>query len=142
MARRGTALVPTLTNIENFPGIADRAQGKFPAYARHMRRLAAGFPQVVRAAYEAGVPIYAGTDAGGGVRHGLAAGEIRRLHAAGMSAVDALAAGSWGARTWLGLPGIAEGALADLVVYDTDPRADLRVLAAPARIVLRGRVLR
>jgi imidazolonepropionase-like amidohydrolase len=141
MARAGTALVPTLTNIDNFPDIADKAQPKFPAYADHMRRLAAGFESVVRAAYEAGVPIYAGTDAGGGVRHGLAAGEIARLHAAGLSAVDALAAGSWAAREWLGLSGLTEGGLADLVVYDTDPRLDLRVLAAPSRIVLRGRVV-
>jgi imidazolonepropionase-like amidohydrolase len=142
LARRGTALVPTLTNIENFPGIAAKADAKFPAYAAHMRRLHETFPQVVRSAYEAGVPIYAGTDAGGGVRHGLAAGEILRLHQAGLPAADALAAGSWAARDWLGLTGLTHGGLADLVVYDSDPREDLRVLAAPARIVLRGRVIR
>jgi imidazolonepropionase-like amidohydrolase len=56
--------------------------------------------------------------------------------------VDALAAGSWRARAWLGLGGIEEGAPADLVVYDADPRADLQVLRAPSRIVLRGRVVR
>jgi imidazolonepropionase-like amidohydrolase len=131
-----------MTNIENFGSIADRAQAKFPAYADHMRRLHAGFPGVVRAAYEAGVPIYVGTDAGGGVVHGLAAEEMLRLHAVGMPAVDVLAAGSWGARSWLGLPGLVEGAPADLVVYDTDPRADPRVLRAPSRIVLRGRIVR
>ena len=41
MARRGTALVPTLINIENFPGIADGAR-RFPslrrAHARAVRR--------------------------------------------------------------------------------------------------------
>ncbi len=142
MARQRTALVPTLTNVENFAGIADRAQAKFPAYADHMRRLRAGFADVVRSAYEAGVPIYCGTDAGGGVPHGQAAGELLRLAAVGMAPLDVLAAGSWGARAWLGLPGIEEGGLADLVVYDTDPRRDLRVLAAPHRIVLRGRVVR
>jgi imidazolonepropionase-like amidohydrolase len=142
LARRGTALVPTLTNIENFPGIAERAERKYPGYAAHMRRLHGTFPQVVRDAYEAGVPIYAGTDAGGGVEHGLAAGEILRLHEAGMTAADALAAGSWAARDWLGLTGLDEGGLADLVVYASDPRADLRILAAPARIVLRSRVIR
>ncbi|HEV2087532.1 MAG TPA: amidohydrolase family protein, partial [Cryptosporangiaceae bacterium] len=60
----------------------------------------------------------------------------------GMAPLDVLAAGSWKARTWLGLPGIEEGGLADLVVYDTDPRHDLGVLTAPRRIVLRGRVVR
>ena len=53
-----------------------------------------------------------------------------------------LRAASWGARSWLGFPGLVEGGLADLVVYDEDPRADLRVVAAPSRIVLRGRVVR
>jgi imidazolonepropionase-like amidohydrolase len=141
MARRGTALVPTMINIETFDRIADRA-AKFPAYAEHMRALKRTFPTVVRSAYEAGVPIYVGTDAGGGIAHGLAAEEMLRLHAAGMSTVDVLSAGSWGAREWLGLPGIAEGAPADLVVYDRDPRTDLGVLRDPRRIILRGRVVR
>ncbi|MZE81491.1 amidohydrolase, partial [Streptomyces sp. SID5475] len=35
---------------------------------------------------------------------------------------------------------LSEGAPADLVVYDTDPREDVRVLAAPRHVVLRGRV--
>ena len=141
MARRGTALVPTMTNIETFDAIADRA-AKFPAYAEHMRALKRRFPEVVRSAYEAGVPIYVGTDAGGGIEHGLAAEEMIRLHAAGMSTVDVLRAGSWGAREWLGLPGIAEGAPADLVLYAADPREDLTTLREPQRIVLRGRVIR
>jgi imidazolonepropionase-like amidohydrolase len=68
--------------------------------------------------------------------------EILALHEAGLSTVDALAAASWRARSWLGLDGIEEGAPADLVVYDADPRADLQVLRAPSRIVLRGRVVR
>jgi imidazolonepropionase-like amidohydrolase len=140
MARRGTALVPTMINIETFDSIADRA-AKFPVYADHMRALKRRFPQVVRSAYEAGVPIYVGTDAGGGIAHGLAAEEMLKLHAAGMSVADVLRAGSWGAREWLGLPGIAEGAPADLVVYDGDPRADLTLLREPKRIVLRGRVV-
>lgn len=141
MAQAGTALVPTMINIETFGGIAEQAQAKFPAYADHMRRLMAGFPAVVGAAYEAGVPIFAGTDAGGGIDHGLISKEIRRLHQAGLSTVDALAAGSWKAREWLGLSGLVEGGLADLVVYDTDPRQDLDVLATPSRIILRGRIV-
>jgi imidazolonepropionase-like amidohydrolase len=142
MARRGTALVPTMINIETFGGIAARAEEKFPGYARHMRALGDRFPAVVAAAHEAGVPIYVGTDAGGGIHHGLAAQEMLRLHErAGMAPLDVLRAGSWGAREWLGFAGLVEGGLADLVVYDSDPRLDLRVLLAPRRIVLRGRVV-
>lgn len=141
MAGRGTAVVPTLVNVENFPGFAAAGEQRFPAYASTMRRLYAQSGAVVRAAFEAGVPVYAGTDAGGGVAHGLIAAEVRALHQAGLPAEAALAAASWAAREWLGLDAVAEGAPADLVVYDGDPRADLDVLQRPQRIVLRGTVV-
>ena len=142
MARRGTALVPTMINIRTFGAIADQARDKFPGYADHMLTLRDRFPSVVLAAYQAGVPIYVGTDAGGGIRHGLAAEEMLYLHEAGIPAVDVLAAGSWRAREWLGFDGLVEGGPADLVIYPSDPREDLRVVRAPQRIVLRGRVVR
>jgi imidazolonepropionase-like amidohydrolase len=143
MARRGTVLVPTMINIDTFDDIASRAEGKFPGYAAHLRTLHRGFPDVVRKACEAGVPIRVGTDAGGTLGHGLAAAEMLALHEkGGMSPVDVLAAASWDARAWLGFPGLVEGGLADLVVYDTDPRRDLRAVRTPRRIVLRGRIVR
>jgi len=143
MARRGTALVPTMLNVGRFDEIAAQAEAKFPGYAAHMRSLGAGFPRIVAAAHDAGVPIYVGTDAGGGIRHGQAAQEMLALHERGGVPPSAvLGAASWGARAWLGFPGLVEGGLADLVVYDADPRVDLRVVAAPSRIVLRGRVVR
>ena len=141
MAARGTAVVPTLINVENFPAFAAAGEQKFPAYASTMRRLYAQAGAVVRAAFDAGVPVYAGTDAGGGVEHGSIAAEVRALHAAGLPAEAALAAASWSARAWLGLGGIEEGAPADVVVYDADPRADLDVLQRPQRMILRGRVV-
>jgi imidazolonepropionase-like amidohydrolase len=141
MAVRGTAVVPTLVNVANFPGFAAAGEAKFPSYASTMRRLYADSGAVVRAAYEAGVPVFAGTDAGGGIDHGVIADEVRALHAAGLPAEVALAAASWAAREWLGLPGIAEGAPADLVVYETDPRKDLDALARPRRMLLRGVVV-
>lgn len=142
MADRGVALVPTLINIETFPQIAAQA-GRFPAYAAHMRALHARRQETVRAAYEAGVPIFAGTDAGGGVAHGRIAEEIRALADAGLPAVEALGAASWRGRAWLGRSGrLEEGDPADFVVYPTDPRTDLGVLDRPSRVVLRGRVVR
>ncbi|CAM3233698.1 amidohydrolase family protein [Stackebrandtia soli] len=139
MAANGTALVPTMINIATFDDIAAHADAKFPVYADHMRRLKAGFPEVVRYAYEAGVPIYAGTDAGGGIDHGLAAEEMLLLRdQVGMSTMDVLGAASWGARDWLGFG----GGLGDLVVYAEDPRADLTAVRRPERIVLRGRLVR
>jgi len=140
-ARRGIRITPTLINIDTFPAIAERA-ARFPLYATHMRTLHRHSRQRVRDAYAAGVPVLAGSDAGGSLPHGLVVREIRALHEAGLPAEAALAAGSWAARDFLGLPGLVEGAPADLVVYAADPRADLSVLAAPHRIVLRGRVIR
>ncbi|SEP51665.1 amidohydrolase family protein [Amycolatopsis saalfeldensis] len=139
LARREVALVPTLVNIENFPGIADQAK-KYPVYAAHMRALHAGVGEMVSSAVEAGVRVFAGTDAGGMVAHGRIADEVEALHHAGMSREQALASASWAAREWLGHPGIADGAPADLIVYPADPRADLSVLRHPAHIVLGGAV--
>ncbi|MBA3489364.1 MAG: amidohydrolase family protein, partial [Longispora sp.] len=142
MATQGTVLIPTMINIETFEGIARQADGKFPGYAAHMRELQRRFPEVVAAAHSAGVPIFVGTDAGGGINHGLAAEEMMLLHErAGMSAVDVLAAASWKAREWLGFGGLTEGGPADLVVYDRDPRLDLSVVREPRRIILRGKVI-
>jgi len=141
MADRGTALVPTLINVDTFPGIADRAS-RYPAYAAHMRELHRGARETVRRAHEAGVPIYAGSDAGGGIAHGRIVDEVVALHAAGLSAAEALGAASWQAREWLGRPGLRVGARADLAVYRTDPRTDLDVLREPALVLLRGRVVR
>jgi imidazolonepropionase-like amidohydrolase len=141
MARQKTALVPTMINIANFGGIADQARAKFPGYADHMVALQDRFPSVVRAAHEAGVPIFVGTDAGGGIRHGLVADEILALHAAGLPKETVLASASWGAREWLGFPGLVEGGLADLIVYPADPRKDLAVVRHPQRIVLKGEII-
>lgn len=137
LARNDVALVPTLINIDNFPGIADKA-GKYPAYAAHMRALHAGVREMVATAIEAGVRVFAGSDAGGMVEHGRLVDEIEALHGAGMTREQALASASWAARDWLGHPGIAEGAPADLLVYASDPRDDLGVLRHPEHIVLGG----
>jgi imidazolonepropionase-like amidohydrolase len=142
MAAQGTALVPTLKNLENFPKYAAAGEAKFPAYATRMRALHARRRETIGAAYEAGVAIYAGTDAGGVLPHGLIAEEVQLLADYGMTPDDALGAASWRAREWLGRPPrLDEGVPADFCLYPTDPLADLRVLSAPARIVLRGRVV-
>ncbi len=140
MARRGTALVPTLINTDNFPDIADGAD-RYPTYAKHMRSLYARSKETVAAAVEAGVPVYAGTDAGGGITHGRIVDEIAALAAAGLGAERALGAASWAARQWLGWSGVNDGAPADLIGYRADPRSDLDALRTPSRIVLRGVVL-
>ncbi|MGH3367477.1 MAG: amidohydrolase family protein [Nocardioidaceae bacterium] len=142
MVARGVALVPTVKQLNSFPGYADAAAERFPAYAARMRGLFERRVATIAAAHEAGVAVYAGTDAGGVLPHGLIAAEVAELADYGLSRYDALGAASWGARDWLGMNAtLDEGAPADLVVYPADPLADLAVLTAPSRIVLRGRVV-
>lgn len=141
IARRGIAVVPTLINVDTFPSIAASAEAKFPAYAAHMRALFATSRQRIRDAFEAGVPIYTGTDAGGSLPHGLIREEVTALVQAGIPQAEVIAQASWRGRQWLGFAGLVEGAPADLVVFDADPRRELATLYAPRRIVLDGAVL-
>jgi imidazolonepropionase-like amidohydrolase len=142
MVEKQVALVPTVVQLNNFPQYAAAGEDRFPAYADHMRRLHASRREVIMSAYEAGVAIYAGTDAGGVLPHGGIAGEVLELAAYGFAPEDALGAASWRAREWLGWNAtLEEGATADFVVYDRNPLEDLSVLRDPARVVLRGNVV-
>ncbi len=140
-AAQGICIVPTLVNIATFPAIAEPAREKFPAYHARMMDLHQRRYATIGAAYEAGVAIYLGTDAGGSLAHGLAPQEMLELARAGMPPAAVLSAATWGARAWLGRPGIEEGADADLIVLPGDPREDLAVVGAPVAIVLRGSVV-
>ncbi|MBV8996605.1 MAG: amidohydrolase family protein, partial [Pseudonocardiales bacterium] len=137
---RGTALVPTLINIETFPAIADRA-AKYPRYAARMRALHARVRDTVGAAVDAGISIYAGSDAGGGIQHGRLVDEVVALRTAGLTGAQALAAASWAARDWLGVPGLVPGAPADLLVTGMDPRLEPGTLRHPRLLMLRGQAL-
>ncbi|HEX2362158.1 MAG TPA: amidohydrolase family protein [Jiangellaceae bacterium] len=144
MAERGVSMVPTLVNIDNFPTYADQGEARYPAYAAHMRALHERRYRTVNSAYEAGVQLFAGTDAGGVLPHGLVAREVLELIRAGIPSVDAVGAASWRARAYLlGEPGtMTEGAPADLAVYAVDPVVDPVTLLSPVRVVLRGTVIR
>ncbi|WP_019203516.1 amidohydrolase family protein [Tsukamurella sp. 1534] len=139
MVERGIGLVPTMIQVENFPSIAAPAVDKYPVYARHMQALHDRREETYRKAWEAGVAMYAGTDAGGFNPHGALPREIAAL-AAVMPPEEAIAAASWRARQWLGFAGIEQDAPADLVVYATDPRRALAdgALPAPSAVVVRG----
>ena len=137
MAEQGTALTPTLgVLLSHLDDVRARPDG--PRKQWYLRG-ATAHPALVAAAAEAGVTILAGTDSR---PHGRVADEIRALAAAGLTPHQALAAGSWAARAYLGLAALTPAAPADAVVYDADPRSDLTVLDRPRAVILRGRLVR
>ncbi|WP_433259920.1 amidohydrolase family protein [Actinosynnema sp. CS-041913] len=137
MAEQGTALTPTLWGLQTASRLArDKPEG--PRKRWIIDGVHAHAP-LVAAAAEAGVRVLAGTDS---LPHGRIIDEVRALAAAGMRPHDALAAASWDARAYLGLPGLEPGAPADAVVYAEDPRSDLDQLAHPVAVILRGRPVR
>ena len=95
--------------------------------------------RAIRRALELGVRVVAGTDAGGH-GHPANAGELECLVKAGMTPMQALQAATGWAAECLGwedrLGTLESGKLADLVVVDGDPLADITVLRDPARIAL------
>ena len=142
MVANKVALVPTAKQLNNFPNYAEAAGAKFPKYAEHMMALFESRRETIGAAYEAGVAIYAGTDAGGVLPHGMIGDEVIELASYGLTPEDALGAASWRARQWLGLDGtLAEGTPADFVVYESNPLDELRTLKNPKRVVLRGAIV-
>ncbi|XXX73796.1 amidohydrolase family protein [Sorangium sp. So ce134] len=93
--------------------------------------------------YQAGVGIAAGSDAGNpGVFHGLSLRrEVALLVEAGMPPIAALAAATSAAADVLGRPDLGrleEGALADVLVVDGDPLADIRALERVSRVYKSG----
>lgn len=140
IAAAGIPVTATLLQIGQFEAIA--AQGsRYPLFAARMRALYEHRYALVRDLHDAGVPVLVGTDAGGTIGHGRIADEAAELVRAGLPAREVVAAASWRTRAWLGAEGLDEGASADVVVYAEDPRADVRVLADPRAVVLRGEVV-
>ncbi|WP_418607797.1 amidohydrolase family protein [Georgenia sp. SUBG003] len=137
-ARRGVPVTPTLLQVGRFSEIADQAGTKYPVYAARMRGMHARRYEHVHHLHAAGVPLLMGSDAGGTIPHGSLPAELAEVARAGVPAAEVVAFASWRAREFLGVPGIAEGASADVVVYDADPLQDVDVLARPRAVVLRG----
>ena len=134
MAEQGIALTPTLRVLTATLDVVRERDG--PRKDWYVRG-ATAHPALVAAAAEAGVTILAGTDS---APHGRVADEIARWPP-GLRGHDALAAGCWAARRYLGLGGLVPGAPADAVVYDGDPRTDLTQLDSPRAVILRGRLV-
>ncbi|HUG83861.1 MAG TPA: amidohydrolase family protein [Euzebya sp.] len=135
LVERNVAWIPTLMISDHVRDLAGHLGGA--AAVTDVDAWLDRLPEVVGHATRAGVPVFAGTDAGMGP-HGRVVTEVAQLIAAGLNGDEALGAASWRARSWLGLPVLEEGAPADLVVYPTDPRADVDTLRRPTAIILDG----
>jgi imidazolonepropionase-like amidohydrolase len=134
MAQRGIVLVPTLST---FHDLAERFASSFPQplvdQAKRQREEA--YSTLV-AARDAGVTLAMGHDSG---PPGDNAIELVRMVAGGLSPLEGIAAATRGSARALGLDEVGTvtaGTVADLLVVDGDPIADVGVLNDPERIWL------
>jgi len=133
LGARGGAITPTWTGFAPYVDVV-RTKPEGPRKDWFMGGIASMAPGVL-AAHEAGVRVLAGSDS---LEFGDVVTEVEWLIGIGLSPTVAVGAASWDARSYLGLPGLEEGAPADVVAYDEDPRVNPDVLRHPARVVLRG----
>ncbi|HUA06502.1 MAG TPA: amidohydrolase family protein [Solirubrobacteraceae bacterium] len=132
MAERGIVLVPTLST---FHDLAERFTDDFPTplVEQARRQLEEAYATLV-AARSVGVTIAMGHDSG---PPGDNAIELVRMVDGGLSALEGVCAATHGSALALGLPSlgtVTPGAVADLLVIDGDPLADVRILRDPDRI--------
>jgi imidazolonepropionase-like amidohydrolase len=142
MAERGIVLVPTLST---FHDLADRFTGDFaPELVEQAKRQKEEAYSTLVAARDAGVTLAMGHDSG---PPGDNAIELVRMVEGGLTPIEGIVAATRGSATALGredLGTVTVGAVADLLVVDGDPLADIRVLNDPARVLLvvqQGRIV-
>ncbi len=132
MAKRGIVLVPTLST---FHDLAERFTDDFPrALVEQAKRQREEAYATLAAARTAGVTLAMGHDSG---PPGDNAIELVRMVDGGLSPLEGVCAATRGSAQALGLPDVGTvtaGAVADLLVVDGDPLADVRVLRDPERI--------
>lgn len=109
---------------EPLPGQADWIEARLEAMATTLNY-----------ALRQGVPVLTGTDWFPMV---TLADELAVLHKLNVSNRDALAMATVVARKFLGVPGLDEGAPADLVLFRDDPREDLARVRQPEVVLLHG----
>ncbi|MGD0556116.1 MAG: amidohydrolase family protein [Streptosporangiaceae bacterium] len=130
MATRGTWLVPTLAVYRWHETLGTESRRARALELREPHR--AG----LRRAREAGVPIAAGSDAGGYCLDFSL--ELELLVEAGFTPMEALRAGTLGSASVIGWQdetgSLAPGKLADLLVVDGDPASDITAIRSPSNI--------
>jgi imidazolonepropionase-like amidohydrolase len=141
MLDRGVYLVPTLVAPQDVLELADARPGLLPAYAvEKSREVMSAHRESFRRAVAAGVKVAMGTDAGVGPHGGNARELGLMVEHGGMTPMQAIVASTRTAAELLHLDDrlgtLAPGKLADLLVIDGDPLADVRLLADAGRLAL------
>lgn len=138
MKRAGTVLVPTLSAARAVEAMAEAGTISAESAAK-ARAIAPKMRDSFALAVRSGVTIALGSDAGV-FAHGTNGGEFVEMVRAGMTPMAALTAGTGTAAALLGrrdVGRIAPGMLADLVVVEADPLADIATVLRPA-LVMKG----
>lgn len=135
MAKNYIAFTPTMTIREGIVELLKETGS--PEEFHKTEKAVNNQAKMVKKAFDLGITVLAGTDAGM-VDHGIVFEEIQNFFDAGATPEQALGAGSWDARSYLGYKGIEEGADADIVVFEKDPRKFPEVLKKPSFIMLDG----
>ncbi len=141
MLDRGVYLVPTLVAPQDVIELAEANPGKLPAYAvEKSRQVMATHRESFRRAVEAGVKVAMGTDSGVGPHGGNARELGLMVEHGGMSAMEAIVASTRSAAELLHLDHqlgtLTAGKLADLLLVDGDPLADIHVIEDANRLAL------
>jgi imidazolonepropionase-like amidohydrolase len=139
MNERGTFHVPTISAIV---GMVDHPD-EVPDYAVEKATKLAGVARdAFRRSIRGGVRIACGTDAGTPFNpHGNTPHEIVRMVEWGLTPLRAMRAATSDAAALLRLPDVgrvAEGAVADLVLYEANPLEDIEAVLKPALVVRAG----
>jgi imidazolonepropionase-like amidohydrolase len=143
MAANGTTLVPTLSVWDDWLFYGREMSWPAARIAR-TEQVRDSSRAAMAGAIRAGVPIAAGTDAGGGsVRHGRIAREIELMAECGMEPAAALQAATRHGARLIGETNdrgtIEVGKIADLVLLDRNPLEDLAALRLVAMVFQNGR---
>ena len=139
-ATRAKALATDTVNLAQRPTAATLVERT----ARVATTLAQGQANLKRV-HDAGIPIALGTDAGNPLTlHGASVFmELETMQASGLAPGDVLLAATRNGARALGLDStgtVTPGAVADLLVLDADPLADIRNVRQIALVVRRGEV--
>jgi len=133
MAAQGVAWVP-LAGIAG-KMVAQAREHAEPGKSEWIDERLSALQRLLPLAADLGVTILAGTD---WFPDPSVGDEVIELHELGLTKTQALAAGSWTARAYLGFPGLETGARADLVLLRDDPRIELETLLRPELVVVGG----